>query len=97
MEPVNILIAGAVCSLAVLVAVRGVVNGLGQLPKPLSMLLLQSSSLLQEGREILSASVSAYVFASESSRRGLTLAEATLCFNRARRVVIPICMRHGPR
>jgi hypothetical protein len=55
MEPVDILIARAVRSLAVFVAVRGVIYGLGQLSKPLSMFLLQSSSLLQESREILRA------------------------------------------
>lgn len=47
-EPMDLLVAGAVSSLSVLVAVRGVVDGTGELPQPLSMFLLQSTSFFEK-------------------------------------------------
>jgi hypothetical protein len=49
LNSVDVLVAGTVCSLSVLGALRRIVDHAGQFSQPLSVLFFKGSSLFQEG------------------------------------------------
>lgn len=96
-KPVKLIYTTTVGALAVFGALRSVVKRAGQLPEALSMFLLQRGSLLQKGRIILLSIVSTHaqldpdtIKRNDGKKTQRTLADATLCFSRVRRVTIPI-------
>ena len=49
LDLVDLLVAGAVCSLSVLGALRRIIDRAGQFSQPLSVLFFEGPSLFQEG------------------------------------------------
>lgn len=99
MKAIEVIVAVTISALAVFRAMSRVVERAGQLFQALRMLFFKTRSFFKEGGEVLMISaglVSVFVrFHTVVMWLRQTLAEATLCLSRVRRVVIPIYVTEG--